>query len=249
MVGAPQKSPGSPGQSLNKPRPSLTQKESGPGGARRPGTFPLAVRILLTLLIVWHFAGVFLAALSVPVSSPLVYRIAQQPPMQWYLDALYMNQGHSFFAPDVGPGHLIRYELFDQSGQVLQQGQLPDDERHWPRLRYHRHFMLADQAAIPADDRQLRDQWQRAYLEHYARHLLRVHQDAESIRLRRIAHWPTPRQLVLDGRKIDDPEGYELLMEVTQRRTDLGPPPAEPANAWQGRRPMDTANRWIGVPR
>ena len=248
MVGAPQKQPGSPGQSMNKSRPNPSQRESGTGGSRRPGTFPLAVRILLTLLIVWHFTGVFLAALSVPISSPLVADIAQQPPMQWYLDVLYMNQGHSFFAPDVGPGQLMRYELFDQSGQVLAQGELPDPDRNWPRLRYHRHFMLADQAGIPTEDRQYRDQWQRAYLENYARHLLRVHADAESVRVRRIAHWPIPRQLVLEGRKIDDPEGYELLMDVTQRRSDLGSSSGEQTNASQGE-PIDTANRWMGVPR
>ena len=130
--------------------------------------------------------------------------IAQKPPMQWYLDALYMNQGHSFFAPDVGPGHLIRYQLFDQSGREIEQGEFPNRKEHWPRLFYHRHFMLADQSELPSDDKQFRDYWQRKYLEAYGRHLLRINENAQSVRLQRFAHWPLPQQSSpVQGKKID----------------------------------------------
>ena len=168
--------------------------------------------------------------------------------MQWYLDALYLNHGYHFFAPSPGPGNLIRYELLDSRGSVIGQGEFPNTKDQWPRLRYHRHFMLADQAGLPSEDRQYRDYWQRVYLESYARHLLRTNEDAEMVRLRRIAHWPIPRDLALQGRKITDPEGYETLMEVTQRRSDVAPQGGEQTNIWPGQ-PIDIANRWNGVPR
>jgi hypothetical protein len=259
MVGAAAKPPASPQPPPgNKPRPGAPQREAGSPG-RRSGRLPLALRIFVSLLIAWHFAGVFLAAMSVNGSSELVNGIAQSPPMQWYLDALYMNQGHSFFAPEVGPGQIIRYELFDQSGRLAEQGELPNRKEHWPRLRYHRHFMLADQAGgIPSDNAQYRDYWQRKYLEGYADHLLRTHDNAESVRVERVVHWPIPRDFALQGRKLTDPESYQPVFQVTRQRSALGPSerdqtgvirphPQQPYR--QQQRVPNTAQRWIGVPR
>ncbi len=248
MVGAAAKPPATPQPPPgNKPRPTAPQREPGAGG-RKPGRLPLWLRVGISVLIVWHFTAVYLAALSVPASSRLVYRIAQEPPMQWYLDALYLNQGHSFFAPDVGPGHLIRFELFDQSGRVIEQGEIPNRKEHWPRLRYHRHFMLADQAGIGSDNKEYQDYWQRRYLENYARHLLRIREDVAAARVVRLAHWPIPRDLALQGRKLTDPEGYEALLEVTQRRSDLGPSDNEQVGAERNTR-IDVTDRRMGVPR
>ena len=242
--------------SKNKPTPSPQlppQKiSSRPYGAR--GNRPhLAIRLIVSGLVAWHVFALFMAPLSLPPTSPLILRMVQgtpeqASPMQWYLDALYMNQGHAFFAPEVGPGQLIRYELYDQSGRVFEQGELPSRKEHWPRLRYHRHFMLADQAGIPSDNPQYRDYWQRKYLESYANHLLRIHETAQSVRVMRFAHWPIPRHLVLEGRKLTDPEGYEKLLEVTLPRSALGPP--EDERSQMRREPTtSTAQRWIGVPR
>ena len=234
--------------SPQKPRPTPVPRE--PGASRRPGRLGPVPRILISLLIVWHFTAIFLAAMSLPPSSDLVLDIAQRWPMQWYLDALYMNQGHSFFAPDVGPGHFIEYKLFDQSGREIEKGEFPSRKDHWPRLRYHRHFMLADQSDMPSDNKEFRDSWQRKYLEAFGRHLLRVHEDAQAVQLRRIAHWPLPRRFVVeDGMKLTDPKTYEVLIDnVTQRRSDLGPDPQDQSHMWQGGG-VDTAGRWMGAPR
>ena len=175
MVGAPVKPTVPPPQPPQKPRVEAPKRE---GAARRIGQPATIVRALISVVIVWHFAGIFLAALSIGPTSPLVMNIAQRPPMQWYLDALYLNQGHSFFAPDVGPGHILRYELFDRSNGLISQGTLPDKKEHWPRLLYHRHMMLADQAETPAEDKATGDARTRATLEAFARHLLRVNRNA-----------------------------------------------------------------------
>ena len=165
-------------RSRRRSRGRRRRQREGGSPPRRNGAPGPIIRIVISLLIVWHFTGVFLAALSIPASSPLVMNIAQKRPMQWYLDALYLNQGHSFFAPDVGPGHIIRYELLDQSGRAIEQGELPSRKEHWPRLFYHRHMMLADQSELPSDDKQFRDYWQRKYLRGLRRHhLLHVNEN------------------------------------------------------------------------
>jgi hypothetical protein len=257
MVGAPVK-PTVPQTPIQPQKPRLAEPRREGGSAKRNGRPALVVRIVISLLLVWHFTGVFLAALSIAGTSPLVMNIAQRPPMQWYLDALYLNQGHSFFAPNVGPAHIIRYELQDQSGKVIEQGELPNRKLDWPRLYYHRRFMLAEQSELPIDDKPLHDAWERKYLEAFGRNLLRNNEAAQSIRLQRIVHWPLPRDLAEKGAKMTDPQAYDMQLEVVVRRSDLGPmtpPPTNQSLNWQGNRVVwpdnrtNVANRGMGVPR
>jgi hypothetical protein len=248
-----------------KVRPIAEPREPRP---KRPGTLGPALRIAISIVIVWHFTAVFMAALSIDSSSPLIANIAQRRPMQWYLDALYLNQGHSFFAPNVGPCGVVHYDLFNQAGQPMGAGDLPSTKEHWPRLRYHRHFMLSDQA--PSGDDNRSKYWGRAHLEAYARQVLREHPDAGAVRLRHYHHWALPLEFEIKARTDNygwdrayrdfaqamarngvtiDEHGYQLMMEVTQRRSDLGPEEATQANTWQSGGRVDTANRWGGGPR
>ena len=112
------------------------------------------------MLIVWHVSAVFLAPLSIPPSSPLVVDIAQGSFMQWYLDALYLNHGYHFFAPEPSNGHLIRYQVIDDRGGIIAQGEFPNKKDNWPRLLYHRYFMLADQCEVAAATDAEANQWQ-----------------------------------------------------------------------------------------
>jgi hypothetical protein len=201
------------------------------------------VRIFVSLLLIWHLAAVFLAPMSIPPTSQLVMDLAQRPPVQWYLDALYLNHGYYFFAPDPGDGHLIYFDIYDQQGNAIKQGKFPDWDVQWPRLWYHRHFMLADQAGAGLPD----EPGQRRYLEGYARQLLRQF-DGESARVRWVAHQPLDPFRASDPVKLDAPESYKVRLEVVQRRSDLGPDPrAESAVRVEGR--QEVANRWIGAPR
>jgi hypothetical protein len=247
-----------------KPRPTPTPREPG---AKRPGKLGPLLRVAISIVIVWHVTAIFLAALSIDGSSPLVMSIAQGRPMQWYLDLLYLNQGHSFFAPNVGPSGVIHYELFDQSGSVIEDGEMPSRKDHWPRLRFHRHFMLADQA--PSGDDEYNSKWARPYLEAYARQLLRANPQAQAARVRHYAHWPLFRELEVRARDPEygrdrayqdmaralaqegitvDARGYQMLLEVTQRRSDLGQQQPDQTNVWQSG-PVETAGRWSGGPR
>ena len=146
MVGAAIKTPtASTPAACAKPRPATPQREGSANAAvgRPRSGDPHRFHRLHRLAFHRRFPGRALCSRPAPSSS---WAIAQHWPMQWYLDALYMNQGHSFFAPEVGPGHMIRYQLLDQSGHEIEHGDFPSRKEHWPRLLYHRYFMLADQS-------------------------------------------------------------------------------------------------------
>ena len=68
-----------------------------------------------------------------------------KPYSQW----LYINHGYFFFAPNPGPSHLIQYSRGAPSAlptdpSPTQKHLLPDRNEHWPRLLYHRYFMLSE---------------------------------------------------------------------------------------------------------
>jgi hypothetical protein len=102
---------------------------------------------------------------------PVVLRIARL--YLPYLDALYLNHGYHFFAPDPAPAHFCEYTVVRGAGDTIS-GRFPDPDEHWPRLRYHRHFMLAEQvetlAPIPPDSVE-----PLGGARAYARHLLQWH--------------------------------------------------------------------------
>ncbi len=56
---------------------------------------------------------------------------------------MYLDRGYAFFAPDPGPSHLIQAGLTNDAGNLTEK-MYPDLEQQWPRLLYHRHFMLAE---------------------------------------------------------------------------------------------------------
>ncbi|WP_345688735.1 hypothetical protein [Novipirellula caenicola] len=60
-----------------------------------------------------------------------------------YTQFLYIDRGYAFFAPDPGPSHLIQAAITDASGEV-EEKMIPSLDDQWPRLLYHRHFMLAE---------------------------------------------------------------------------------------------------------
>ena len=64
MVGAAVKTPAPSPQPAQKMRPTPPQREAG-SSPRRPGRPAPIIRVVVSLLIVWHFTGIFFAALSI----------------------------------------------------------------------------------------------------------------------------------------------------------------------------------------
>ncbi|MCY2982335.1 MAG: hypothetical protein NTY15_01710 [Planctomycetota bacterium] len=113
---------------------------------------PAAGQIALLLGFFVHFSGVlsepfrFFSRSEVRTGPEFVWLAeTMKPYSQW----LYINHGYFFFAPNPGPSHLIQcafsppddVEAAEKSGPKRM---VPDRTEHWPRLLYHRYFMLSE---------------------------------------------------------------------------------------------------------
>lgn len=99
----------------------------------------------ISCAILFYLAVLVLGPLSNPVGSEHLARpIAKKvSPIH---RALFLGHGYRFFAPDPGPSHLVEFEITQKDGSVVK-GRFPDrdDADHsFPRLQYHRWFMLSE---------------------------------------------------------------------------------------------------------
>ena len=113
------------------------EEESQPAA---PWSLPIRIAVLTLLML--YLAIVVLAPLTNPSGAPyLTEPVARRvSPIH---QALYLNHGYRFFAPDPGPSHGIVYEIEAADGQKIK-GHFPDRENTSPRLLYHRWFMLSE---------------------------------------------------------------------------------------------------------
>jgi hypothetical protein len=155
--------------------------------------------LLLSTWLAFHVFCVFIAPGSMPPVSPLLldgYRIAEP-----YNEALFLNHGYHFFAPDPGASSLISY-VVPREGDAPVVGRFPDTDIH-PRLLYHRYFMLAEN--IWAFSEGTQESVQKAY----ARHFAALH-NGRQISLDRVLHEPSSILRIQAGGHLDDPEMFEL---------------------------------------
>ncbi|MCU0710292.1 MAG: hypothetical protein MUF23_18600 [Pirellula sp.] len=160
-----------------------------------------------------------------------------------YVEWLYLDHGYFFFAPNPGPSHLVAVDragepppplvarpsdegvLIDQFAYVF-----PDRNRQWPRLLYHRYFMLSEFYNNRfAPDRLLEEdrgdpdfvaRWERDrafYVrlgESIERSMEKTLGSTEPLRLRRLERdLPSPDQVLKNGWQLDDPRGLYVLPE------------------------------------
>jgi hypothetical protein len=122
------------------------------------GLSPIA-KFAISAALVFHLLAVFVAPFSFASrvgsgASPLAdgLMLVFRP----YIDPLFLNHGYFFFAPNPGETHLVRYRLEFADGREPVVGVFPNLQEEWPRLLYHRHFMLSEaihNAYVPADPR------------------------------------------------------------------------------------------------
>jgi hypothetical protein len=129
--------------------PSTT--ESSPERKLAPQSFtniPLGLRIGLSVALLLHLAAVFLPPFQFACrvgngsSSPFADWLIS--PLRPYVTALYLDHGYFFFAPNPGPSHLVHYKVEFDDGREPIEGRFPDLKAQQPRLKYHRHFMIAE---------------------------------------------------------------------------------------------------------
>lgn len=172
-----------------------------------------------------------------------------------YVEFAYLNHGYFFFAPEPGPSHLIDCKLTDDDGQESTL-RFPDRTLQWPRLLYHRHFMLTEnlhQLWVPplaADipDPTVASDWQaerkrytliRSSMEDHLKHRY----GAKRATIERVEHrLPSDEEVFGQKLKLTDPSLYFTL-------PDSGPePPTPPAGGPLGPLPSGSNMPGTGAP-
>ena len=201
------------GEQLSHGKPAHVSEPAalGPPAASPPIVWSPRARLLVTALLGWHLVGLIVGPISVP---PSIVGERLRKGYLPYLQVLFLNHGYKFFGPDPGPSHLVRYEWLDADGEQ-HEGLLPSHDDHWPRLLYHRHFMLSEFVQAQSGEWNQRFDWehqplsptQEVYVRSYANHLLKKH-DARRVSLFLVEHrLPLPDE-VLSGMKLSDPRLY-----------------------------------------
>ena len=170
--------------------------------------WPLAVRLFASVVILLYLLAVALPPLAGPPPASELANVILQP-FRPLVGAFSLSHGYRFFAPNPGPGHSIRWTITTAGGSTLK-GVIPDAETDWPRLLYHRRFMIPEKIAAlvppllaPAEIRReaTRD-WQ-PFAEDIATHLLTKHSGQE-VTLELIEHYLPDTFELKEGRAGDD---------------------------------------------
>jgi hypothetical protein len=186
--------------------PQPLQSDSTAQTAR--GNWPLPARLLASVLILLYLAVVILPPLAGPPPASELAGVMLQP-FRPLVGSLALSHGYRFFAPNPGPGHSIRWTMTTADGS-RKTGLTPDAKADWPRLLYHRRFMIPEKLAAfvplpeaPAEIRQeaVRD-WQ-PLVEDIATRLLARHGGRE-VSLDLIEHYLPDTFEVREGRGGDD---------------------------------------------
>ena len=152
---------------------------------------------VLSLWLMFHVFAVFISPAAMPPASPLLedgYQIALP-----YNEALFLNHGYHFFAPDPGASTLISWEI-PREGEAPAVGRFPDVSIR-PRLLYHRYFMLAENIWAFDEDTE------RDVLKAYARHFAQQY-GSDQISISRVSHSPSSIVRMQAGGRLDDPETF-----------------------------------------
>jgi hypothetical protein len=220
-------------------------------------------RIVISGFVIVHLLAVALPPLSFQTRGPLGPSPSVATLFAWferYSQWMYLDRGYAFFAPNPGPSHLVQAAI-TQSGGEPTEIMFPDRSKQWPRLLYHRHFMLTEfleeiyQPPGPPPellelDPAEAEYWvgARARYEHvrqsYIDHL-RAEYPGREVAIRRIEHL-IPDVLEFQRRPIEltDASLYRVMLDVPiawnagpQGSVETIPPPTEalvPSSAGTG---------------
>ena len=161
-----------------------------------------------------------------------------------YVEFAYLNHGYFFFAPEPGPSHLMECHLTYEDGSTANL-RFPDKHAQWPRLLYHRHFMLSEflnqlhvppvDAGLTRNDPELARSWEfdrRRFemIQDSMRVHIRERYQATSVEIDRVEHRLPSYDEVFDQRlPLNAPGFYVTLMDA---------PPRPPNEADGAMRPM-----------
>ena len=170
--------------------------------------WPVAIRLFVSVLIAIYILAVALPPLAGPPPASELANVILQP-FRPLVGAFSLSHGYRFFAPNPGPGHSIQWTLTTDEGTVLE-GSLPDANSDWPRLLYHRRFMIPEKISAmipppqaPVEIRRVATRDWQPFAEDIATRLLTEH-NGQTITLKLIEHYLPDTFETREGRAGDD---------------------------------------------
>lgn len=184
---------------------------------------------LISLVLVLHLTAVALPPMMFQ-SGGSAWVATLLTPFRAYTEFLYLDRGYAFFAPNPGPSHLIQAAVTQSDGQRTET-MYPDLDQQWPRLLYHRHFMLAEflteiyqppgpPRELVEMDRLAAEDWVRlrARYEHVRQSIvdhLRHEHDEKPVAIRRIEHLiPSAQEYLSEDIQLTNPLLYDVLRDL-----------------------------------
>ncbi|MHB1560898.1 MAG: hypothetical protein ACYC61_25875 [Isosphaeraceae bacterium] len=164
----------------------LVPRESNAGAASEGGGFdaggwrqdrmpgwPRWVRVVVSLVVVYHLAAIVAGAVGVPPSSELERAIADG--FRSYFDVMDLGYSYRFYA-EPPPTPVVTATLRFGDGRPEEVVRLPGREVAGPRMRYQRQLALANALFNNVQEarHRVRDASQSRLARAYARHLCRT---------------------------------------------------------------------------
>jgi hypothetical protein len=170
---------------------------------------------VVSVLIAWHVIAILMAPMSSPAA--LIPGKLNENVFRRYVELGFLNHAYKFFAPEPGPSHLVRYELEMPDGS-RRSGTFPNLNDQWPRLLYHRYFMLSERLVEGPPDNDpamMNVEWTRrpptafqsTMAKSYAEHLLHEY-GARQVTLTLVEHLLSPPDHIKQGVPLNDPRWY-----------------------------------------
>jgi hypothetical protein len=204
------------------------------------------IKLVISAMLVFHLAAVVLPPLAFQTlgsdgPSPLIGTLIR--PFAGYGQFLHMDRGYAFFAPNPGPSHLIQAAITGPDGAITERI-YPDLDDQWPRLLYHRHFMLSEflnefyYPPLPPiemfeSDAEDAENWRRRRARYefirqsMVEHLKSVNAGRE-VALRRIEHGlPGLQDYREEPIELNDPRLYSVLLDRPIMTEELNPEASE----------------------
>lgn len=119
-----------------------SKRKTNDAESARLQPWPISKRVAVSIALIAYLVILLLGPLSNPVGSDHLTRPMAKAVAPIH-QAMFMGHGYRFFAPDPGASHLVEYKITQNDGTKIE-GHFPNRDEVWPRLLYHRWFMLSE---------------------------------------------------------------------------------------------------------
>lgn len=171
--------------------------------AHSPRPWHPAWKAFATLLLSFHLLSMVIASYCAGPASQLAYGLYRY--CGPYAQAVYVNHGYRFFSPEPGAGNLVEFDALLEDG-TRRTEMMPNrgPGGQWPRVFYHRHFMLTEFLAAASE----RPQQLELTTVTYASQYLREHPEVAEVTLVWVVHTLPPPEFILAGGDLQHESNY-----------------------------------------